>query len=50
MREINLARMRREWPRNEWTYIAFDIGAFVAETVPMLIRYLESKGIPIEDR
>ena len=24
--------MRREWPRNEWTYIAFDIGANPPET------------------
>ncbi len=49
-RDLNLARMRREWPRNEWAYVTFDIGAFIAEAVPMLIRFLESKGIRIEDR
>ena len=28
-RELNLARMRREWPRNEWVYLTFDIGALI---------------------
>jgi hypothetical protein len=49
-RDLNLARIRREWPRNEWAYVTFDIAAFLAETMPMLIRFLESKGIRIENR
>jgi hypothetical protein len=48
--ELNLARIRREWPRAEWACLTFDVGAFVAETMPMLLRFLESKGIRIEDR
>ncbi|WP_321470118.1 hypothetical protein [uncultured Paludibaculum sp.] len=48
--ELNLARIRGEWPKPDWAFLTFDVGEFIAESMPRLIRFVESKGVALTDR
>lgn len=48
--ELNLARIRGEWPPKDWYRLEFDVATFIELTVPKVAAFLERKGIKVEDR
>lgn len=47
--ELNLMRIRGEWPSKEWFWLTFDVATFIEMTVPRIIEFFRGKGVEVRD-
>ena len=47
--ELNLARMKGQWPLKEWYRLTFDVEVFLKVAIPRIVDFFRQRGIEVRD-
>jgi len=47
--ELNLARMKGQWPPKDWCWLTFDVDGFLKMAIPRIVKFFRQHGVEIRD-
>ena len=47
--ELNLARMKGQWPPKDWCWLTFDVDGFLKTSIPRIVKFFRQHGVEIRD-
>ena len=47
--ELNLARMKGQWPPKDWCWLTFDVEGFLKTAIPRIVKFFRQHGVEIRD-
>ncbi len=47
--ELNLARMKGQWPPKDWCWLTFDVDGFLKTAIPRIVKFFRQHGVEIRD-